>query len=356
MISAQTWNDLVRKVRGARLFPGPGLKVLRTRNGTMVMADPNFEWQHPWWMTGLWEEQKVVPRGGKKKSAEWHFYVKPGFVSGIPAAVDMMQADGTVKETYLTEQDQPYLFLKTWRNPIQSAGYSASTSGDLIRLPGEGYPKFFADLGVRSADLGTHGDAKKQFSATDDSWRRKELRAADIALVTGRMASSQEITLLSAPVDAQDFQISSTFRDTYSASHQKKYRLITVPKWTPPREPTAEERFDGSAVEPSTDEVLIATVYMVSQDDPDGGEDAVPDGTWTPYVKYAQHGFWNLNHAAANPEINWTQPSTLTLNTGLAGGIADPIFNLMLAANNDAYNQAVSYLNSISFAGMYWTI
>ena len=354
--SARDWNALVRDARAARLYQGLGTIVTRKPNGTIVSADPNYQWQHPWWLTALWEEQTVVPRSGKKKDAEWHIYVRPGFVNGIPAAVDMTQADGSVVETYITDEDTPYLVVKSWRNVLQSAGMTASTSGDLIRLPGEGYPKYFEELGARPADLGSHGDAKKPFAATDDTWRKKEIRACDIALVTGRVASSQQITLLSAVIDAQDFQISSTFNNAYAASHKRQFRLVNMPKWTPPREPTAEERFEGSAVEPNTDEVLIATLYMVSPDDPEGGEDAVPDGSWTPYAKYSKYGFWNLNHAAANPEINWTQPSTLTLNTGLAGGIADPIFNSMLAANNDAYNQAVSYLNSISFAGMYWTI
>ena len=356
MINAQTWNTMVRKVRAARLFPGPGITVRRTENGTTVDANLSFEWHHPWWMTGVWEEQKIIPRAGKKKDSEWHFYVKPGFVNGVPAAIDMMQDDRSVIETDITDADAPSLVLKTWRNPIQSAGVTASTTGELITIPGEGYPKFFEALGVRPAALGTHGDAKKTFTAASDEWRKKELRCADVALITGRMASSQQITLMNAATDAQDFQMSSTFQDTYSRNHKKQVRLVTVPKWTPPREPTAMEKFEGSAVEPSTDEVLIATIYMVSQDDPEDGEDAVPDGSWTPYVKYAQPGFWNLNHAAANPPLNQIQHSTLTLFTGLAGGIADPIFNSMLAANNDAYNQAVSYLNSISFAGMYWTI
>ena len=356
MISAQTWNDMVRKVRGCRLYPGPGIKVRRTDGGTTVSADATFEWHHPWWMTGVWEEQKIIPRGGKKKESEWHFYVKPGFVNGVPAAIDMVQDDRSVVETDITEQDAPFLVVKTWRNPIQSAGVTASTSGELIVLAGEGYPKFFEALGVRPAALGTHGEDKKTFTANDDSWRKKELRCADVALITGRVATSQQITLLSAAIDAQDFEISSTFQDTYSRNHAKPFRLVTMPKWTAPREPTAEERFEGSAAEPQTDEVLMATIYMVSEDDPDGGEDAVPDGSWTPYVKYGKCGFWNLNHAAANPVVPQIPHQTLTLYTGLAGGIADPIFNSMLAANNDAYNQAVSYLNSISFAGMFWTI
>ena len=356
MISAQAWNEQVRKVRAARLCPGPGIEVEPTVNGTFVLSDPAFEWKHPWWMTGAYEEQKVITRRAKKKDFEWHFRVRPGFVNGIPAAIDMTQEDGTVIETDITASDAPFLVINTWRNPLQSAGVTASTKGDLIQLPGEGYPKFFEALGVRPAVLGTHAEAKQSFTATDNSWRKKELRVADVALVTGRISSSQQITLLSALVDSQDFEISSVFNNTYAANHKKQFRLITVPKWTPPREPTPEEKLQGSAVEPDTDQILLASIYMVSQDDPEGGEDAVPDGTWTPYVKYAQAGFWNLNHAAANPDLHLVQHSTLTLTTGLAGGIADAIFASMLAPVNDAYNQIVSYLNSISFAGMFWTI
>ena len=72
-------------------------------------------------------------------------------------------------------------------------------------------------------------------------------------------------------------------------------------------------------------------------------------------MKYSQHAFWNLAHMAANPQENVAH-NTLTLTTGLAGGIADSIFANLLAPNNDAYNQAVSYLDSVSFAGIFWTI
>ena len=242
-------------------------------------------------------------------------------------------------ETFLTAENQPNHVIRSWRNPAAYAGVTASSAGDIIELPGEGYPKFFDALGVVPTALGTHAQNTALFDPMAESQdRTRQIRAVDVALITPRVASSQTITLLSSTVDSQDFQIETKFNNAYGASHSSKYRLLEIPKWTPQPEPTAEDRFNGTAVEPDTDQIRMATIYMVSQENPDGGDEAVPDGTWTPFVQYSKHAFWNLAHMAANPQEHIAHS---TLTSGLAGGIADRIFANLLAPVNDAYNQAV---------------
>ena len=94
---------------------------------------------------------------------------------------------------------------------------------------------------------------------------------------------------------------------------------------------------------------------MVSPFDIQDPDNAVPDGSWEPYVKYSQ--FWNLAYMASKPPLNQIPDLTIgPFNTGLAGGIGDAIFNSLLSPVNDAFSAITAYLNDVSFAGMFWTI
>lgn len=113
------------------------------------------------------------------------------------------------------------------------------------------------------------------------------------------------------------------------------------------------DRLMGSAVEPQTDEIKIATLWMVSPPNPEGGEDAIPDGTWVAYPQYSV--FWNLAHAPRRM-VPSKPPEPITLRTGLIGGLADSIFAALLAPVNDAYSQIYAFLNASTFKGEFWTV
>lgn len=46
----------------------------------------------------------------------------------------------------------------------------------------------------------------------------------------------------------------------------------------------------------------------------------------------------------------------ITLQTGLAAGIADPIFRGLLAPGNDAFNSALQVLRTRNLAGRFWSL
>ena len=336
-IKAVSWNQVVAQLRAARPIGGPAVEVIDTPSGALISADPTGGFEHPWKLHPLWRNE------------EWQIFVRPGFVNGLDATITM-QRDGKSQDVGLTEEDRPYL-TPGWRNPLKSLGMAASLAGDVFDLPAEGYPKFFETIGVRPADAGSR--AVQPYDPQTAQERTRELRACDIALVTPRVATNQQVDIHDPFSEAQTVTISTVFNDSYARSVESKYRLIAVPKWSPPQEPTAMDRLMGTAVEPQTDEIKIATLWMVSPPNPEGGEDAEPDGSWVAYPQYDV--FWNLAHAPRR-QIPSKPPDPITLRTGLIGGLADSIFAALLAPVNDANNQIYAFLNATTFKGQFWTI
>ena len=107
---------------------------------------------------------------------------------------------------------------------------------------------------------------------------------------------------------------------------------------------------EGTA-DPEFDAIKIATIYFLS---PPGFSPELPmDETWTAFVKHDQ--FWNLCHAPQKiPDPTPIEP--IRLQTGLVGGIADPIFSSLLAPGNDAFNSALQVLRNRNLAGRFWSL
>jgi hypothetical protein len=107
---------------------------------------------------------------------------------------------------------------------------------------------------------------------------------------------------------------------------------------------------EGTA-DPEFDAIKIATIYFLS---PPGFSPELPmDDTWTAFVKHDQ--FWNLAHAPQRiPDPTPIEP--IRLITGLAAGIADPIFSSLLAPGNDAFNSALQVLRNRNLAGRFWSL
>jgi hypothetical protein len=110
----------------------------------------------------------------------------------------------------------------------------------------------------------------------------------------------------------------------------------------------------GDYEEPTFDELLIATVYLLSP--PNKPLRSAPDATWIPYVR---HGlFWNLNYATPPFRIAGVGNAVGDLLAPvkfLGGGAAAIVISFLTASINDAYNQALNILTAHSMAGSFWT-
>ena len=349
IIKAETWNDLIRVVLRARVVAGIGCETKQTSNGCILSGSGTGRWRHPWQVSARWRyDDSIQPLGG-----QWVGMVWPGFVNAGDVTIEVERATGTKGETKrvpvpLTDEDPPELELGGLRDPAAPAGVEASLDGDVIVKPGEGYPKFFEQIGVVPVAKG--GKGLEALDSQPDPIRTRQIRACDVVLITPRLAARQTVDVRDPLTDAQSVDISTAFDNTALRNAKSAHWLIATAKWTPPVGPTDLDKLMGTAVEPQTDEFKLATLWLVSP--PNAGSDAVPDETWTPYPQHFV--FWNLNHAS-RAQMPGAPPQPITLHTGLLGGIADSIFNELLSPVNDAYAQISAYLNAANFTGLYWT-
>ena len=158
-----------------RFLQGRNCRLRRTARSIIVECTrvPG-EWQHPWWITPAWVTDKAAPKG------EWRVSFKPGFVNG---------RDAYIGDVPLTHGTPPVHPIPSWRDPVQVSGIvEGKGSSGLSLLPGEGYPKFFEELGVQPAAKG--GDFNDPASGPAyDPERTRQIRAVDFYLRIPRIGT-----------------------------------------------------------------------------------------------------------------------------------------------------------------------
>ena len=355
MITADAWNKLVALVKRARPWRGVRVDTKNLLNGVVVSGDASGLWRHPWFI----ETRHDFKEDG---TGEWRAFFRPGFVNGRDAYITMpadwpggkAPEDETAKphDVPLTDDPAPYLVLGGWRNPLMPDSASASLSGQIIAAAAEGYPKFFAKLGVKAAAKG--GDVTKAgaLEGEFDENRTREIRAMDVVLSKARIGTRLQIDVHDPLLDAQTETISTVFTNDYLRATGGRAKLAAVSKYVPPQEQSLALMYGTllNAGDQQFDELKMATVWMVSP--PDAGADDEPDGTWTSYPQHFV--FWNLQHASRLIPPKAPSPP-LRLHTGLAGGIGDRINDALLSFVNDRNAEAEAFFNQADARGIFWS-
>ena len=331
-------------------------------------AGPNpRKWSHPWKITPSWQEGVE----GESKG-QWLFKIKPGFVNGvevtIPARVKnasartiarLTEAKEDIKDpermidAFLTEWPSveigPTRVIGTGADPSGIAGSALSDAG--IKLIYEPVPKFFANLGVTSANTQITGNLTSGITFIDgieDTKTARRLRACDVSLWKDRPSAKFEVYPGSL-LDGSFGAIYITYN--HSGGMKKNPYLRINSKFSPPPEPESEMALLEGITDPEYDLTKLATIYFVS---PEGVEPAAElDSTWTPYVEY--NHFWNLAHSPQSiPDSVPIEPIRLT--TALAGGLADILIATILAPLNNQLNTALQILKSRNLRGAFWSL
>lgn len=336
--SAARWRRLVAKVASDRPVAGRNCELSSSPAGTTVHGETlSGEPPHAWQLRPRWDVHPLRPR-----EFVWQATVYPGFVNGRDASI------GAVP---LLADPAPVLLFTAWRDPLRGGSVQSTSAGDLVASAPPPYPRFFERLGVKPQSRGGSLTQPGALNPPDDALRTRELRACDVALVVPRIGSRQTVQILDPIANAQTILIDTTLVTDVLDRSVAPYELQAVPLWQPPQEPSALERLQGTESMPQTDEIRLATLWMVSP--PDGSIDSVPDGTWTPYPQHFV--FYNLGHGAeiVPPRIPF---SPLRLVTGLAGGLADPIFASLLRPGNDLSAAVYALLSRTDFKGGFWGV
>lgn len=336
-IFAREWNEERREARRARPMQGVGTRLFWTSDGVLISLAAARTWRHPWELSPAWVPDPQLAAGGK-----WVAAVAPGFVNGRDVTIEVrekVQGEVVTRHAALTDDPAPTIDLGGYRNPLASAGFTVTEGGDVVDLPGEGYPPFFDEIGV-AAPAGS--------PAIDG--RTRQLRASDLVLITPRFGARQTVDVLDPLTVSQTVTISTTYLNGRLASAPSRNYLVTLPRWTPTAAPTPLDRLAGTGVEQEQDELKIATIYLVSPEET--GADAEPDDTWEVYVAYSV--FWNLAWAS-RAIVGDAPPDPINLHVGLIAGVGDALIDFLLSPVNDLFAQVSAYLGSADFAGLYWS-
>lgn len=343
--SASTYWEFIRKIMKFFPRPGFGVDIKYLRAGIVLSVNYKVFWRHPWTHTFFWEIDPTYKKSeAGKLLGSWYADVHPGFCNGF----DVHAYDEETKEYLpLINDPQPALKIGAWRNPIAPAGISATDDG-ISYAPGEGYPKWFETIGVMPASKG--GSADSDPYDYSDPTRTRQLRAADTVLTVPRISTASEVTVSGDPTAERTVAINTTF-NTQALNVENPYKIDSRPQLVSMTEPELLDRLNGTAVEPSIDQIRIATVYAVSPSN--AALDAEPDESWTLYVQY--DCFWNLSYASKG-QFPEGDSSTLTFQTSIAGGIGNVLFAALLQPVNDAYEVIRQYFGGSDFSGKFWEV
>mgnify|MGYP007067825433 FL=1 len=299
----------------------------------------------------------------------WVFRIRPGFVNGVEPEVStlaMLASERTldrIEEETGTRPDRnqsvdalitesPQVMVPGTRvigKGADAESVAVSASGN-IAVEFEGVPEFFIQFGVTDEKVVFQGNLNSGIQEVQYETASEPplLRACDVVLYVDRAAARLDVIKGNPLIDSY----SALLAITYGRSTPARERpwLDVTAKYVPTVEVDPANLLEGTA-DPEHDAIKIATIYIVS---PPGYSHELPmDDTWTAFVKHDQ--FWNLCHAPQRiPDPTPIDP--IRLQTGLAGGIADPIFSSLLAPNNDAYNTALQVLRARNLAGRFWSL
>ena len=355
---------------------GTNAAITRGPGGFSVALGQPRQWEHPWQTTLHWLGDLQ----------QWVATVRPGFVNGAAPVVRTRAATalslaqrGTFFNGLITARSGAADIARAAELAREStAGPASSANGDVdvklynnppVTLPlrrlgfdsggGEGsaVPSFFKNLGVQDAPRvdSTNPEAVAAALLRGENGRQTGSRllcAADIVVHQPRMALTSSITL--APGLVTGISNVTQTLSLRSAAPGDRLKVFASARWNP----TGTAGIDplaGDYEEPTWDERLVATVYLVSP--PGAAWQSEPDGKWVPYVRHSL--FWNLTYLPKTtlqvPQLDNAVGQLITLGNALAGGVASLAVATLSAALNDATQNAINLIAAHSLAGTWWT-
>jgi hypothetical protein len=339
---AKIWNSLLRKAE----------QYLPVRfDYTPPGARP-----HPWQIRPVWRKQK------NGKSGDWHGIITPGAVNGVPAFIKMLYGNATfearerirldavankkpvpkdddIVKIYVDEDAE----LKMSFRSIGSDSSPDSVSGDAGsgRVIGvfEKVPDFFKRLGVADANT----DLLGQPSET-----QRLLKACDVVLNQPRVGLTNDVSISAAAVDTTLVSINPGF----FVPPDREASVTGTPKYVS-QEPalTFADLLFQRFIDTPTDRLHLSTFYLLSPQlpllDPSNLEG------WQPYIKYNCHH--NLVHATQQIERR-AEFVPLSLVVPLAGGVAQPLINYILAEANFFAQAALDFYQQRKLNGKFTAV
>lgn len=241
-------------------------------------------------------------------------------------------------EAYLAEMPKVVI---PWRHVNAEAGAGGEV-GAILSKNDEKIPDSLLKLGAR-------GNSKSTNNFTEGS---KELFACDVWLHHERWYTNAEISINDPFATASLIDFNIGFSEVPQAARRAEIRLGGPFKAnSSPR--TLIEILLGVSPE-AWDALMVAKIWALSP--PPNSENWTETPSPSYQILIEQKLFWGVRYLAPEiPPVKKFQP--IRMGTGLLNGIADQIFNSMLAFVNDTTNLAANILASLeNRKGRFFTI
>lgn len=333
--------------------------LLVSEFGEAIAVRPSTQWKHPWFTQAMWSGSANC----------WVATVKPGYVNQQTpiyraTVAEQQSLNNPWENNPLT--GQPFFSDSVFQNSSDAAAQNTTLDLPLYLNPAialnpyaigwdgdgnAGVSDFFINLGAARAPKDTslsdllNGETS---TAEPPPPNLRLLRACDIWLHQPRSGLTSSVDLDPSGFITGQGSVNQTLSIASSASSD--VLRILQGAFTPIDFSAAIDPLSFDYTEPTFDELLISTVYLLSP--PNVAPGSEPDATWTPYVKH--NLFWNLQ---------WVQPFFQQLDNDpgtpfippLAGGVAQLAIGFLASSINDATQQALNILQAHSMAGSFWT-
>lgn len=341
---AKLWTKLLRKVE----------QYLPVR----FSYTPPDTGSHPWKIQPVWQKAK-----DKKKYGHWRGIITPGLVNGIPAFIKMIYKeapfeaqerirldaiknkkpppeDTDVVKVYLDEDAEIKFVLRKIGSDATPDSVSGNANTGGITGVFEKVPEFFKRLGVRDANPKIGGEVPDV---------TRLLRACDVSLNQPRVGMINTATISAAAIDTTLVSINPAFtiptEKEPSVTASTKYVTFDPPNFN--FSDLIFQRFIDTPI----DRFHLSTFYLLSPELPLLNTDDLEN--WQPYIKYNCH--YNLVHATQQIERR-EEFVPLTLTIPLAGGLAQPVINYILAENNFFAQAALDFYQQRKLNGRFYVI
>ena len=326
---------------------------------------------HPWQIQPVWHKDN------EKKYGEWRGVITAGLVNCLPAYVKMKYGEAPeqakarivlqaiedlakkkstgeigkeTKSTIPKPTDQVKIYLDeqaelkfNWRRIGSDANpESTSTDAGSGKIIGtfEKVPDFFKRLGV--------ADAKTDLLAEKAETQRL-LLACDIVLNQPRVGLTNTANITAAASNTSLVSINPGF----ATPPDREPYISAVAKYAAPT--AASSKFDDLIfqrfLDTAIDQFHLSTVYLLSPVLPLLDKDNLAG--WQCYFKYNCHH--NLVHSTQQIE-NRAEFTPLSITVPFAGGVAQPIFDYILAENNFFAQAALDFYQQRNLAGKFYAV
>jgi hypothetical protein len=336
-----------------------GVQVRERKMGERILytAESLGQWMHPWYTTVSWftRESGTLKNNKGEVIEGFAAVVNPGFVNGVdpvcPGSQKIKVGEEETSSDLLSGGDKKDVLAEP--GLLDGPLIPLFDTFSLVTRKG-GIPAGLADLGaVHYQDgMSVSGEAIRLEEVPENP---RYVATTGLYLQCARPTSKMDVSTFNFPIDAIEYNVSYDI-DIFERLGVRARLGVGSPP--PNQKPTIMDKFAGSYTDPGIDCWMIATIYLLSPENPET-DDKGPKITeaWVPYVKH--HTYWNLEYRFKMvPPVN--SPSGIARSAlpllAFTGRYSFAGQGVLASMESGMNRLLAAVFNSKNTEGRFWTI